>query len=108
MLPETMVAVFTSAHEPEIRLRRQYSFPTRRSSDLPSTTPSCSSSRATRRACCRSANWNSTPSRSEEHTSELQSQIQLVCSLLTEKKIGRIEHHQTSTPTNCECCPRHW
>src|SRR5438309_5603297 len=30
--------------------------------------------------------WSGTPSRSEEHTSELQSQFHLVCRLLLEKK----------------------
>src|SRR2546430_8699004 len=34
-----------------------------------------------------------TPSRSEEHTSELQSQSNLVCRLLLEKKTYRLRHH---------------
>src|SRR5438132_11059775 len=34
--------------------------------------------------------------RSEEHTSELQSHSDLVCRLLLEKKKRRIEHHQNS------------
>src|SRR2546430_6645618 len=36
---------------------------------------------------------NSRDSRSEEHTSELQSQSNLVCRLLLEKKKKNIEHH---------------
>src|SRR5690606_42164628 len=90
------------------------SFPTRRSSDLTSPrcpassaiaasaippSPSCSWSRATapaalRRAAAiastrrsfRCAARSSTSSRSEEHTSELQSRENLVCRLLLEKK----------------------
>src|SRR2546422_4398274 len=34
----------------------------------------------------RTARWRRTPSRSEEHTSELQSRLHLVCRLLLEKK----------------------
>src|SRR2546427_4152961 len=37
-------------------------------------------------ACCRSRGRGSRPARSEEHTSELQSQSNLVCRLLLEKK----------------------
>src|SRR5690348_17907663 len=78
--------------------RDLHSFPTRRSSDL-STSASCSSCRS-RTAGTRPGNCSestvpasaslrelSTPSsRSEEHTSELQSPVQLVCRLLLEKK----------------------
>src|SRR2546427_834808 len=39
-----------------------------------------------RRPCCRFSGWYTTRSRSEEHTSELQSQSNLVCRLLLEKK----------------------
>src|SRR5205809_7050859 len=66
--------------------RDLHSFPTRRSSDLAWTGPCAptSSPRAARRwrwpamwtPCCRS----------EEHTSELQSRLHLVCRLLLEKK----------------------
>src|SRR5688572_31801994 len=38
-------------------------------------------------------NWTPTTSRSEEHTSELQSQSNLVCRLLLEKKKKRSECH---------------
>src|SRR2546430_10373836 len=71
------------------------SFPTRRSSDLPR--PTRASASASRTACMPSAvrlfsakrpkGWRPTPAtRSEEHTSELQSQSNLVCRLLLEKK----------------------
>src|SRR5699024_11919647 len=75
-----------------------HSFPTRRSSDLHRSSRSCRS-RALRRWCPRRS---ATPgphsvrsrtrsphrdrSRSEEHTSELQSRFDLVCRLLLEKK----------------------
>src|SRR2546422_5965332 len=48
------------------------------------------------------------PHRSEEHTSELQSRLHLVCRLLLEKK--KKEHveerakHNTSTPQSCSEC----
>src|SRR2546430_4942708 len=38
------------------------------------------------------ADWQAGPRRSEEHTSELQSQSNLVCRLLLEKKKKRIQH----------------
>src|SRR2546430_16765552 len=61
-----------------------------RSTLFPYTTLFRSSSSATRRSAkrgsrCRSTSV-STPGRSEEHTSELQSQSNLVCRLLLEKK----------------------
>src|SRR5687768_17937346 len=37
-------------------------------------------------ACGRGITWTETSSRSEEHTSELQSRLHLVCRLLLEKK----------------------
>src|SRR5438876_2350817 len=48
----------------------------------PSTTPGSTSSRS--RPCTRAMKCS--PSRSEEHTSELQSPVHLVCRLLLEKK----------------------
>src|SRR5437879_9348032 len=58
--------------------RALHSFPTRRSSDLPTRCPG-------RRA--RPADGSRRPDgRSEEHTSELQSPMYLVCRLLLEKK----------------------
>src|SRR5207237_8146345 len=78
--------------------RYLHSFPTRRSSDLPPT--GCSSRRAATRSIKTKATSGTadrsgptsprrsrTPaSRSEEHTSELQSHLNLVCRLLLEKK----------------------
>src|SRR5205809_7842189 len=71
--------------------RDLHSFPTRRSSDL-----SCSPVTETRYLPLRENNtertgvveWMNdfTTSRSEEHTSELQSRLHLVCRLLLEKK----------------------
>src|SRR5206468_12377103 len=69
--------------------RALHSFPTRRSSDLAPASwwsPTwCSTSSSTARS---TANSNSpySNSRSEEHTSELQSRSDLVCRLLLEKK----------------------
>src|SRR2546427_3288513 len=40
----------------------------------------------------------STADRSEEHTSELQSQSNLVCRLLLEKKKNETEHHHQEAP----------
>src|SRR5438270_7148739 len=65
--------------------RDLHSFPTRRSSDLSASRSACSRS-ATR---CFSSWWGRLLLRSEEHTSELQSQSNLVCRLLLEKKISR-------------------
>src|SRR5690242_21067658 len=44
-----------------------------------------------------SATWSRTPSprRSEEHTSELQSHVNLVCRLLLEKKKRKADHDET-------------
>src|SRR5438132_12480049 len=62
--------------------RDLHSFPTRRSSDLPSTTPLRSTKADT---SCGHRLWMML-GRSEEHTSELQSHSDLVCRLLLEKK----------------------
>src|SRR2546422_5535474 len=43
-------------------------------------------------ACRRSSPSSGTPARSEEHTSELQSRLHLVCRLLLGKKKKRIEY----------------
>src|SRR5690348_17797155 len=82
-----------------------HSFPTRRSSDLRSTsacwTPtdgasyaSASRGRPARRSrpACRAAG------RSEEHTSELQSPVHLVCRLLLEKKKGTETEYKFHDP----------
>src|SRR5690242_20958533 len=71
------------------------SFPTRRSSDLPpearsslgdSVTPEPWIRSLIRKAVAHSAASTSTTTGSEEHTSELQSHVNLVCRLLLEKK----------------------
>src|SRR5689334_24669432 len=59
---------------------------------------------ATARVRSASCNRGRTPStsthrRSEEHTSELQSQFHLVCRLLLEKKKNRQHHHTTTAGT---------
>src|SRR5260370_20692857 len=41
-------------------------------------------------------------SRSEEHTSELQSHLNLVCRLLLEKKKNKILHHEYIVTTPCQ------
>src|SRR5437870_8967023 len=62
--------------------RHLHSFPTRRSSDLRRAAPWRGwSSRADS-----ATDWRAIGSRSEEHTSELQSRGHLVCRLLLEKK----------------------
>src|SRR2546430_7444265 len=45
----------------------------------------------------RLALWRLDPARSEEHTSELQSQSNLVCRLLLEKKKNHFPLHSTNT-----------
>src|SRR5688572_31568780 len=57
-----------------------------RASPRPPATTRRRSQRPSRCAGCRTARRRSTPCRSEEHTSELQSQSNLVCRLLLEKK----------------------
>src|SRR5437764_11331744 len=65
-----------------------HSFPTRRSSDLGSSTRTSNPcrSRSSRTSTRRTSCPGSSPTRSEEHTSELQSPMYLVCRLLLEKK----------------------
>src|SRR5699024_11886769 len=67
--------------------RHRHSFPTRRSSDL-SRIPCSAVTRAMSRkfACTGRTSRPAPVSRSEEHTSELQSRFDLVCRLLLEKK----------------------
>src|SRR2546427_8704234 len=43
--------------------------------------------------------------RSEEHTSELQSQSNLVCRLLLEKKKKKKKHRTHAPPPRCRCMP---
>src|SRR5438876_1792734 len=76
--------------------RDLHSFPTRRSSDLCTRPYSSALARTAsptgRIAWSRYCGWDpgtsskSAPARSEEHTSELQSPVHLVCRLLLEKK----------------------
>src|SRR5437879_12381431 len=66
--------------------RDLHSFPTRRSSDLASTSSRASWYSFSRRRCPSSRSASSFAARSEEHTSELQSPMYLVCRLLLEKK----------------------
>src|SRR5690242_21506404 len=86
-------------------------FPTRRSSDLVPhrarrTRPQASVVRAQRAAPAHASNANSAAShghgvlRSEEHTSELQSHVNLVCRLLLEKKKNQHNHYLTCTHTH--------
>src|SRR5687768_18489383 len=74
-----------------------HSFPTRRSSDLITSNPSIFGiwmSRNTRSGSCARI---ACTARSEEHTSELQSRLQLVCRLLLEKKKENLpSNHQQS------------
>src|SRR5207237_9118365 len=78
--------------------RDLHSFPTRRSSDLlaicaPSRISSAVSSALTAGGLRRSPQIAiPTKARSEEHTSELQSHLNLVCRLLLEKKKKNITH----------------
>src|SRR5438132_6763134 len=71
--------------------RDLHSFPTRRSSDLPTAGPSATGRRARPRtpATPTTQPAPTPPPRSEEHTSELQSHSDLVCRLLLEKKKGQ-------------------
>src|SRR6266536_4792309 len=57
-----------------------------RSTLFPYTTLFRSSHRCPPRWCRRPSRWRSALGRSEEHTSELQSRVDLVCRLLLEKK----------------------
>src|SRR5438876_8607918 len=68
--------------------RDLHSFPTRRSSDLCSRSASSRSSRWWARGWGCTRGTCSSARRSEEHTSELQSPVHLVCRLLLEKKKG--------------------
>src|SRR2546430_13012543 len=69
---------------------------------------SCSACRRSGRCCCkrwwrRTCSW---PARSEEHTSELQSQSNLVCRLLLEKKKKNLTlmfQIPTAPPANTNC-----
>src|SRR5690242_21466101 len=50
-------------------------------------------------ACDYRARWHWSPARSEEHTSELQSHVNLVCRLLLEKKKKKRKKNNTNKET---------
>src|SRR5260370_13243393 len=52
-----------------------------------------------------SISW-SNPARSEEHTSELQSHLNLVCRLLLEKKKKKLPYKMISLVNDCGLLPR--
>src|SRR5438270_10267089 len=88
-------------------LRDLHSFPTRRSSDLPPgpapptggrAATSCSPSTTRGPTWPSGSRWTSGPPRSEEHTSELQSQSNLVCRLLLEKKKHNYQTYHLLAP----------
>src|SRR5207237_2325426 len=91
-----------------------HSFPTRRSSDLrrrcrcgAGSPPGAASARAMTPSGGAAPRWNrkaATPAagRSEEHTSELQSHLNLVCRLLLEKKKNKVKKRNSATiKSNC-------
>src|SRR5438876_12226761 len=96
LAPHQVVAIVHGGHvlavfyfQLYVTLRDQHSFPTRRSSDLASNTAMtrpCSRAVEARRAPRSSVSSRVSRPRSEEHTSELQSPVHLVCRLLLEKK----------------------
>src|SRR5438045_8615979 len=84
-----LLSFFLSGHPHPLSL---HSFPTRRSSDLrPSSLRQASVIRCIYETS--SGEPQLLPSRSEEHTSELQSLRHLVCRLLLEKKKGKKVSH---------------
>src|SRR5437773_8796222 len=87
MLETLSMFVFFFFFQSSSPTRHLHSFPTRRSSDLTSS----STTARWRHGCCRisktvPSSSRAIPTRSEEHTSELQSHHDLVCRLLLEKK----------------------
>src|SRR5438270_8808136 len=104
----SIVPVFMYA---SVSHRDLHSFPTRRSSDPstrqsfsgrrrrpepPNELPPCASVRCSRVSDFRSSFISASSERSEEHTSELQSQSNLVCRLLLEKKKNTISSSTTA------------
>src|SRR6266513_5393070 len=75
--------------------RDLHSFPTRRSSDLNGSPPRCRRHFGRERRPTRQRLPRRHHSRSEEHTSELQSRFDLVCRLLIEKK----KHWMAQSPS---------
>src|SRR5437867_1056397 len=80
-LPASEIASYENFISAFNALVALHSFPTRRSSDLNSAGGSAATS-----TNARSCSWSLFSTRSEEHTSELQSPYDLVCRLLLEKK----------------------
>src|SRR5437879_12554586 len=75
--------------------RDLHSFPTRRSSDLERPFTGTRSTRfCTPASARRSCTSSPLPRRSEEHTSELQSPMYLVCRLLLEKKKNKEDDYE--------------
>src|SRR5260370_21465752 len=62
----------------------------------------CERRSAGRRRCCSTRS----PCRSEEHTSELQSHLNLVCRLLLEKKKDETPYASLSLHVTSPCCTR--
>src|SRR5207244_12915278 len=99
---------FSSFHS-DVHPRDLPSFPTRRSSDLRDrrVPPQESCSRPCRTKCCPPPSWGfplhgarGRRTRSEEHTSELQSPDHLVCRLLLEKKKQQHEEYVRANTTS--------
>src|SRR5205809_3210916 len=91
--------------------RDLHSFPTRRSSDLSASGPASSArpiaavTIGSRPSACRrggGSGWAQI-SRSEEHTSELQSRLHLVCRLLLEKKKKKTQNISKTTAVSEAC-----
>src|SRR5688500_19915939 len=84
--------------------RAPHSFPTRRSSDLATAETSMSAEVIWNTSTASDSLLQYSTSRSEEHTSELQSPCNLVCRLLLEKKTTRkrasTQHHCSKRETD--------
>src|SRR4029077_21294082 len=76
-----------------------------RSTLFPYTTLFRSPCRSWDRACPGSVprSWRTTPCRSEEHTSELQSHLNLVCRLLLEKKLQQTDSNTDPRSIQVAC-----
>src|SRR3712207_7171685 len=72
-----------------------------------STTSRCSSIRPTTRSRRRASRGSRSPTRSEEHTSELQSRQYLVCRLLLEKKKNTLVDFYDPSLSIAPLCHQH-
>src|SRR5206468_11649671 len=115
LVTRTRLVSFTSSSSCCPPARELHSFPTRRSSDLSRrprwrrTRCGCCRPTTPRRSCSRSSSSRggrpaAAATRSEEHTSELQSRSELVCRLLLEKKKNAL-HHLEDRETQDETYP---